>query len=45
MPFVDDGASEITRGLQLFLPGNRTSLLALSLIGYNASQLPGELSP
>jgi len=43
--FVNSAASEITNRLQLFLRGNHTSLLALSLIGYNAPQLPGELSP
>jgi hypothetical protein len=31
--------------LEVFLLKNQTSLLALSLIGYNAAQLPGELIP
>jgi len=43
--FADAAVSEITPPLQLFLLENDTSLLALSLIGYNALQLPGELSP
>lgn len=41
----DVAASEITRELQLFLLRNPTSLLALSVMGYNTPQLPGELSP
>jgi len=51
LPFIDTllcaglAASEITPVLEVFSLGNQTSLLALPLIGYNAAQLPGELSP